>query len=38
MLNFILQIIHLFGKCLIFFCMFHGQSAVERGFNTNAGC
>ena len=22
---------------VIFFCMFHGQPAVERGFSTNAG-
>ena len=36
MLNCLLQSIQLFGKCLIIFCMFHDQSAVEPWFNTNA--
>ena len=36
MLNCLLQIIQLFEKCLVIFYMLHGQSAVERGFNTNA--
>ena len=36
MLNCLLQSIQPFGKCLIIFCMFHDQSAVEPWFNTNA--